>query len=133
MKTVLAATGLALWAGMAGAQDAGAIEDTIGAQLEAFNDRDIAEAWGFASPMIQGMFGNPGNFGRMVQNGYPMVWDNSAVEFRDLEGGPEIWTQDVYLRGPDGAGYVAEYDMIETDEGWKINGVRILPAPDVSA
>ena len=121
-----------LWAGAAGAQDAGAIEDVIRQQLDAFLARDVDTAWGFASPMIQGLFGTPQNFGRMVENGYPMVWDNTDVDFRDLAGGPVVFTQDVYLRDPGGTGWVAEYDMIETPEGWRINGVRILPAPDLS-
>ena len=116
----------------AAAQDRDAIEDVIGSQLQAFNDRDVAEAWTYASPMIQGMFGNPGNFGMMVQQGYPMVWDNRAPDFRDLEtredGRP---VQMVYVQDPLGAGYILSYTMIDTPDGWRIDGVSILPAPDV--
>ena len=61
------------------------IEDVITSQLQAFNDRDIEEAWQYASPMIQGMFRTPENFGNMVRNGYPMVWDNSDVRFLEQE------------------------------------------------
>jgi hypothetical protein len=57
------------------------IEDVIGSQLDAFNDRDVDGAWQFASPMIQGMFGDVDNFGVMVQRGYPMVFDNRDVRF----------------------------------------------------
>ncbi|WP_245820386.1 DUF4864 domain-containing protein [Flavimaricola marinus] len=113
------------------AQDRGAIEDTIGSQLEAFNNRDIEGAWQYASPMIQGMFGTPQNFGMMVQQGYPMVWDNSDVrylELREISG--RLW-QKVMLRDERGGLHVLDYQMIETDAGWQINGVSILPAPDI--
>ena len=50
------------------------IEDTIRGQMDAFLERDVAQAFTFASPNIQGMFGSAENFGRMVENGYPMVW-----------------------------------------------------------
>ena len=126
---------LALCAGIgpAAAQDRAAIEETIRQQLQAFNDRDVAEAWTFASPMIQGMFGTPENFGNMVRRGYPMVWDNTRPEFLELDGtGPEF-DQEVYVLGPDGKGWVLTYKMVETAQGWKINGVSIVPAPDVAA
>ena len=59
MRQFLAACAMLLaLAGMVRAQDRGAIEDVIGRQLEAFNQRDVEMAWTYASPMIQGMFGN---------------------------------------------------------------------------
>ena len=112
------------------AQDQSAIEETIGNQLQAFNDRDVVEAWQYASPMIQGMFGNPQNFGMMVQQGYPMVWTNSEVrylELREISG--RLW-QKVMLRDATGGLHILDYQMIETENGWQINGVSILPAPD---
>ena len=131
---ILALTAL-IWslATAAAAQDRDAIEDVIGSQLQAFNDRDIDTAWTFASPMIQGMFGTPGNFGNMVRNGYPMVWDNSDTRFMELEGGPVQFMQRVFIRDPNGDGWLLEYAMIETADGWRINGVRVLPAPDLAA
>lgn len=123
----------AMLAGGAVAQDAAAIEDVIGNQLQAFNDRDVDEAFTYASPMIKGLFGTPQNFGMMVQNGYPMVWTNSNVEFLDLrEVGGRLF-QRVLIRDAGGMRHILEYQMIETGEGWQINGVSILPAPDVGA
>jgi hypothetical protein len=132
-KAVMLCLGLMLAGLPAQAQDQVAIEDVITQQLDAFKDRDVATAWTFASPMIRGMFGNPTNFGMMVQNGYPMVWDSTDVEFLDLrtEGGALI--QRLSLRDAEGVRYVAEYQMIETPDGWQINGVTIVPAPDVGA
>lgn len=130
IRQILLALLLAL-AAPAPAQDSAAIEDTITAQLEAFNDRDVAGAWQYASPMIQSMFGSPENFGMMVQRGYPMVWSNSDARFlelRDIDG--RLW-QKVLVRGADGTAHILDYQMIQTDDGWQINGVSILPAPDV--
>jgi hypothetical protein len=113
------------------AQDSGAIEDVIANQLSAFNDRDIETAWSFASPMIQGMFGDPQNFGTMVEQGYPMVWTNSDVQFGELREIAGQFYQKVMLRDTGGQRHVMEYAMIETAAGWLINGVSELPLPDV--
>lgn len=106
------------------------VEDIISLQLEAFNARDVDAAWQFASPMIQGIFRSPDNFGRMVQNGYPMVWDNSDVRFLEQQERGEGVRQQVLIKGPDGAFYVLDYQMIRTGNEWQINGVQVLPAPE---
>ncbi|PUB18591.1 DUF4864 domain-containing protein [Yoonia sediminilitoris] len=115
------------------AQSKETIEGVIGDQLQAFNDRDIDMAWQYASPMIQRLFGNPENFGTMVQRGYPMVWDNSRVEFLDQEQIGDAQRQKVLLRDQNGNLHVLLYDMIQTERGWEINGVQLVPAPDVGA
>ena len=115
------------------AQDDRGIEDVITQQLQAFNDRDIDGAWQFASPMIQGMFGTPQNFGAMVRNGYPMVWDNSDAQFMDQTGSGQLIMQDVFVRDAEGRGWILSYAMLQTEAGWRINGVSIVPAPDVAA
>lgn len=115
------------------AQDAGAIEDVIGRQLQAFNDRDMQGAWQYASPNIQGIFGSPDNFGMMVQRGYPMVWDNVDVQFLELREIAGLLWQRVMIRDARGDLHVLDYQMIQTDTGWQINGVQLLPAPEVGA
>jgi hypothetical protein len=115
------------------AQDSDAIETVIGNQLDAFNDRDISEAWQYASPNIKRLFGDPGNFGMMVQQGYPMVWDNADVRFLELRDlGGMVW-QKVMVRDAQGGLHILDYQMVETPQGWQINGVQLLPAPDVGA
>ncbi|MFT6074305.1 MAG: hypothetical protein ACJAZ1_001221 [Yoonia sp.] len=115
------------------AQNSSAIEDVIGSQLEAFNARDIDEAWTFASPNIKRLFGSSTNFGNMVQQGYPMVWDNAEVRFLDLrEVRGSLW-QKVMVRDAQGGLHILDYQMIETADGWQIDGVQLLPAPDVGA
>jgi hypothetical protein len=121
---------LAGWAGVAVAQDAD-IREVIESQLEAFNARNVNEAWSYASPMIQGMFGNPTNFGVMVENGYPMVWTNNGAEFGELREVAGRLYQRVIVEDANGGRHVLEYQMIETGAGWQINGVVVLPPEDV--
>lgn len=108
-----------------------AITGVIGAQIQAFLVDDFATAFTFASPMIKGMFGNPESFGRMVRQGYPMVWRPADVQYLGLEerGGQQV--QRVQITDRDGRVYSLDYYMIETDEGWQINGVQLLRTPDV--
>ena len=123
--------GAILAAGMAFAQDNVAIEDVILDQLDAFTDRDAARAFDHASPMIQDMFGNPGVFALMVEQGYPMVWDNREVRFLDLREINGAWWQQIMIRDARGNLHLLDYQMIEVAGDWQINGVQILPIPDV--
>lgn len=125
--------GLVMMASSAFAQSEAAIEDVIGSQLQAFNDRDVENAFQYAAPNIQGMFGNPQNFGMMVQRGYPMVWSNRDVRFLELQDRGMVQVQRLMLRDMTGGIHVLEYQMIQTADGWRIAGVQIVPSPDVGA
>lgn len=100
-------------------------------QIEAFRADDFATAFTYASPAIKGIFGTPEVFGQMVRQGYPMVHRPQSMRFLDAEelGGRQM--QKLLITDAAGVSYLALYEMIETPEGWKINGVRILPAPDL--
>ncbi len=115
----------------AGAQDA-EIKGAISQQLEAFRADDFATAFGFASPSLQNFFKTPENFGRMVIQGYPMVWRPAQVQYLDLRKEGETWLQKVRIADKEGAFHVLEYRMQRTNEGWRIDGVQILDAPDVA-
>lgn len=132
MKWFVLAVGVALTPLVAQAQGR-SIEDVIASQLQAFNDRDVGGAWQYASPMIQGMFATPDTFAMMVRNGYPMVWDNSDVRFLDREDMGPMTRQEVQIEGPDGLFYILDYQMIETPDGWRINGVQVIPAPQMTS
>ena len=139
MRTILnfIAAALLFWPSSASAQDAlppePGIEATIGAQIEAFLADDFAEAFSYASPNIQGMFGNSDNFGLMVRQGYPMVWRPGDVQYLELhEEGGLLW-QKVQIQDQAGGLHILDYQMIETPDGWRINGVYLLPAPGLSA
>ncbi|GAA3867524.1 DUF4864 domain-containing protein [Celeribacter arenosi] len=109
---------------------ADAVTDVISDQLGAFAARDVARAWGHASPMIQGMFGSPENFEMMVRNGYSVIWDNRGATFSERIEQDGRLRQTVVIKGEGGALQAFEYDMVETDAGWKINGVRPVEMPD---
>ncbi|MEM6588700.1 MAG: DUF4864 domain-containing protein [Pseudomonadota bacterium] len=115
-------------AGQGKANDA--VRSVISSQIDAFLKDDFATAFDFASPMIQGIFGTPERFGAMVRNGYPMVWRPSDVEFLSAEDRDGAVIQTVKITDGTGRLYYLEYEMIETDQGWLINGVRIEEAGD---
>ena len=102
------------------------IEATIGAQIDAFKSDDFAQAFTFASPGIQGMFQTPENFGMMVRQGYPMVWRPADVRFLELREIAGAWWQKVMITDAQGTAYILDYQMIQTENGWKINGVQVL-------
>lgn len=129
MKTVLFAAAVVV-AGALGAQAQDAeIRGTINQQFEAFKADDFATAFSFASPNLQTFFGSPQNFGRMVTQGYPMVWRPTAVDYLELREEDGIYWQKVQITDQKGRFHVLEYRMSQTPEGWRINGVQILDAP----
>ncbi|MBS8227157.1 DUF4864 domain-containing protein [Vannielia litorea] len=134
MRVLAIVLTLLLAAPAAQAQEAGAIPDVIGRQLEALEADDFARAFTFASPMIQGMFGTPENFGAMVKRGYPMVHRPDAVTFGTQRAEGESIYQTVTIRDAQGRYHALEYEMIPDGAGgWLIDGVSFIPAPDVSA
>ncbi|WP_170475185.1 DUF4864 domain-containing protein [Ruegeria arenilitoris] len=109
------------------------IEANITAQIQAFKADDFDTAFTFASPNIQRLFRNSDNFGAMVRNGYPMVWrpaDLRFLELREVSG--SLW-QKVMIVDGDGRVHILDYQMIEMENGWKINGVQLLGASDPAA
>ena len=105
--------------------DEAAIRNVISSQIDAFLAEDVETAFTFASPTIKRIFGSPDRFGQMVQQGYPMVWRPSDVEFLSIEDRGGRLVQNVMIRDGSGALHLLEYDMIEGAEGWKIDGVRL--------
>ncbi len=107
------------------------IQDVIESQIEALRADDFDRAFSFASPTIKGMFGTPENFGLMVKDGYPMVYRPSEVDMQELrEIAGNLW-QRVRVVDQAGKTWFLDYMMIETPEGWQINAVQILPAPEI--
>lgn len=109
------------------------IETVIREQLDAFLAEDVDTAFDYASPSIRNMFRTPGNFGAMVRNGYPMVWRPGSVRYLDLrdEGGRLM--QRVEITDQRGATHLLEYEMIDQEGAWKINGVRLLESGGLAA
>ena len=110
-----------------------AIEATIQGQITAFLAEDVTTAFGFAAPNIKGFFGTAENFGAMVRQGYPMVWHPTAVRMLELRNVQGNFMQRVMVTDDAGRTYLLDYLMLETAEGWQINGVQLLPEAGVGA
>lgn len=131
MKTILStflSLGLLVTASSAQAQQT-AMEAVIAEQIEAFKVDDFDRAFTFASPTIQGMFGTSENFGMMVRQGYPMVWRPADVQFLQAETRDGALWQDVMIRDAQGRTHILGYQMIEGEDGWKINAVQLRRLP----
>ncbi|UOA25803.1 DUF4864 domain-containing protein [Pseudosulfitobacter sp. DSM 107133] len=115
----------------AAAQDAG-IKDTISRQIEAFQADDFDQAFGFASPSLQSMFRTPDNFRQMVTQGYPMVWRPAQIEYLDQRTEDGTVFQKVLITDQKGGVHVLDYRMLQTEDGWKINGVTLLDSSAVA-
>ncbi|KGM36203.1 hypothetical protein P409_00670 [Inquilinus limosus MP06] len=103
-------------------------------QLDAFQGDRAAEAFGYASPGIQQMFGTPDNFLAMVRQGYAPVYRPRSVDFRELVTREGRIVQKVLFVGPDGVPVIAEYFMQRQPDGsWRIDGCRLDRSGDESA
>ncbi|MGB0497412.1 MAG: DUF4864 domain-containing protein [Rubricella sp.] len=135
MHRLLIVLALILASALPARADPAAVRDVITAQIDAFERDAFDEAFEYASPVIQHMFRTPERFGMMVMQGYPMVWRPEGYRFGLAEdrGNGRI-TQYVSFDDRAGRSYLAEYDMIEMEDGrWLINGVRLLPDTAVGA
>jgi hypothetical protein len=102
-----------------------AIKDVIQSQLDAFSAESAADAYAFAAPNIQRIFPTPEAFGRMVQRGYPMVWDPADAEFLDAKPRGNGIVQRLRFIDQKGRAHIAEYMMVKVDGDWRIAGVSI--------
>lgn len=106
----------------AGADEARAI---VQSQLNAFQNEAVDEAYGFAAPNIRRMFPTPEVFGRMVREGYPMVWNPADTEFLQAFPRGAMIVQRLRIVDQKGVPYIAEYALMKVDGEWRIAGVEI--------
>ncbi len=132
-KIILAVAASLMLGGPVFADTKDEVTGVIQRQIEAFLADDFVTAFTFAAPGIKQMFGNPDRFGLMVQQGYPMVWRPADVQFLELRTEPTGPVQRVLIKDQAGASHLLEYYMIETDNGWQISGVQLLPSPGLGA
>jgi len=131
MRQTLLALILSLCIGTAAHAQDNPVADTINDQIAAFLADDFEAAFSYASPNIKRLFGSPERFGQMVRDGYPMVHRPAEVTMLEQETTGAGVLQRVMIRDQDGRLHIVGYQMIETDDGWQINGVQLLRAPDV--
>jgi len=109
------------------------IRTAIQGQIDAFLADDFVRAFTYAAPNIKTIFGTAENFGAMVTQGYPMVHrpaDVRMLELREVAG--NLW-QRVMITDQQGRTHMLDYQMIETSDGWQINGVQLLPGVGIGA
>ena len=109
------------------------IQATIQGQIDAMAAGDFAAAFTFASPNIKGMLGTADRFEMMVRQGYPMVVAPRNVrmlELRTVAG--NLWQRVLMVDGA-GTTHLLDYMMVETESGWQINAVQLLPSQGVAA
>ncbi len=113
--------------------EASAIRSVIERQLAAFGRDDGPGAFAFASPGIRARFRTAEIFMDMVRRHYAPVYRPRQVDFGALSQGPEGPVQELLLVGPDGRSVTALYFMERQPDGsWRINGVRLIDAPDLT-
>jgi hypothetical protein len=108
------------------------IHAIIDQQLMAFKADDFDTAFTFASPNLQRLFQTPQVFERMVTEGYPMVWRPGAVRYLETRNEGETVWQRVMITDQAGRVHLLDYRMLQTPDGWRINGVQILDSADPS-
>ena len=107
------------------------IAQVIRDQIAAFQVDDFETAFTYASPMIRQLFGTSERFGQMVQQGYPMVWRPADVTMLDQRQMGASVIQRVQIRDGFGRVHLLDYQMVAAENGWQINGVQLLRAPEV--
>ena len=117
-----------LAAGQALAEDAdvAAARATVLAQLEAFRAGDFDRAYTYASATIREQFGRAA-FERMVRLGYPQIAEPASFSVDGAERGPDGIYVLLRIRGRDGSGVEAVYELVSEDGAWRVNGVLTQP------
>jgi hypothetical protein len=131
-RHILALAALAITAvpALVGAQSSGdraAIQSLIAGQIEAFRRDDGAAAYAAASPGIRSKFPSVEFFMSMVAGAYTPVYRPRSFAFGALNDTAGVPVQRLFLVGPDGLAYVADYFLEREPDGtWKIDGVNIV-------
>ena len=108
--------------------DQAGVRVVIEIQIAAFQRDDGVEAFSYASPTVQDIFGNPENFMRMVRNGYRPVYRPRQVFFQEAVLHQGQLVQALVVTDQDGDVVIALYTMEQQPDGsWRIGGVVLLP------
>ncbi|MEM9733918.1 MAG: DUF4864 domain-containing protein [Pseudomonadota bacterium] len=137
--TALLATSILFTPSMASAQDVPAaklqqLQMVIDNQITAFRTQKHDQAFSYAAPRLQRIFGSTERFIGMVKNGYGAIYGARNWNFgrSRQNGSSEVW-QEVRLTGPQGRDWVALYTMRQMPDGtWRIAGVQIKKAEELS-
>ena len=101
-------------------------QKVIRSQIEAFSNDDMETAFEFASPSIKSIFGNYIRFGSMVRQGYPMVFRQKNLTFKETKSKNSVAFQNVLIEDLSGDLHLLRYRLILLKGSWKIAGVEFL-------
>ena len=101
-------------------------QKVIRSQIEAFSNDDMEAAFEFASPSIKSIFGNYMRFGSMVRQGYPMVFRQKNLTFKETKSNNSVAFQNVLIEDLSGDLHLLRYRLILLNGNWKIAGVEFL-------
>lgn len=111
----------------AAAGDAEDIRAVIDGQIAAFRADDGSAAYAFAAPSIRRIFTSPESFMAMVKSGYQPVYRPQSVTYGRMMSEAGQYVQEVFVVGPDGAGYTVLYSVERQADGTlMINGCHIV-------
>ena len=114
--------------------DRAGIAAVISRQMAAFARDDVDAAFAFATPTLQGLFGDAARFIAMVRAGYQPVYRPRSVSFGDIFDVDGQIVQEVAVIGPEGAPRVALYTMERQPDGaWRIAGCYLLERPNAGS
>ncbi len=114
--------------------DRAAVRVVIENQIAAFQRDDGVEAFSYASPTVQDIFGNPENFMRMVRNGYRPVYRPRQVFFQEAVLHQGQLVQALLVTDQEGEVVLALYTMEQQPDGsWRIGSVVLLPTKATGA
>lgn len=109
------------------AGDRAAMQQLVEGQIDAFRRDDGPGAYAYASPPIQSLYPTVDGFMAMVKQSFQPVYRPQQYTFGPLvetAAGPILR---VFVTGPDGNPYVAEYAFQRQPDGsWKINGCQLI-------
>lgn len=133
LAAVLLALGATFGAPLGPAAAEPAASAVIDRQIEAFRRDALDEAFAFAHPSIQELFGTPERFGAMVRQGYPMIWRPKSYRLLDARPAGRGVELRLLFEDASGAPHVARYLMTQVDGAWRIAGVRLERPADAGA
>ena len=100
-----------------------AILATIEGQLEAFRERDSVKAFNFAVADMRRQT-SVAKFAKMVQDGYPEIWNNKEADFGLVRDDGVGATVAVRVTAKDGSSAAYDYVLLKEENGaWRIGGV----------
>ncbi|MES5482482.1 DUF4864 domain-containing protein [Bradyrhizobium sp. INPA03-11B] len=111
------------------ADDAGAAQDVIRAQEQAFGRDDAAAAYSYAAPAIRRIFPQAEIFMSMVQSQYAPVYRHKSFEFGAAQSEGDRIAQRVHIIDANGEAWEALYTLErQADGSLKITGCSLLKA-----